>query len=113
MMLALLLALAGSDAPAHPPVRAELCSAHIEAFIAEQAEATGMVAGPSWFIRSWWSERLPEDGTPDALSEEQRTALIAAMPGRKASDPVAFQAELGSCIDEAVAAGAVPGMGPG
>ncbi|MDP1913577.1 hypothetical protein [Brevundimonas sp.] len=113
MILALLIALVGHDAPAPPLVRAELCSAHIEAFIVEQAEATGMVAGPSWFIRSWWSARLPEDGAPEALSDEQRTALIAAMPDRKAADPEAFGAEREACLDEAIDAGAVPGMGPG
>jgi len=95
------------------PERAELCHAHINAFIAEEAEATGRVAGPSWFIRDWWSARLPEPGTPGALTDAQRREREANMPARKTADPDGFRAEQKACITEAIDAGAVPGMGPG
>lgn len=104
---------AAAAAEAAPPSRAELCAAHIEAFIAAEAKASGMVAGPSWFVRSWWMMRLPEDGEPGALSDEERKTLISSLTAREASDPEAFKNERGGCIQEAIDAGAVPGMGPG
>lgn len=104
--------LALLDPDAGPP-REELCVAHVEAFIAEQAEASGMVAGPSWFVRTWWLLRLPEDGQPGALTDDERKALIASLPARNAADPEAFKAEREGCIKQAIDAGAVPGMGPG
>lgn len=108
----LALVLVGQAPPPPEPARAELCSAHIEAFIAETAQATGRVAGPSWFIRDWWAARLPEDGASGALTDEQRAALVAALPARKAAEPEGFQAERAACLQEAIDAGAVPGMGP-
>ena len=105
MIASLLLALVLPDTP---PPRAELCLAHMNAMIAEAQRETGMVAGPSWFIRSWWTARLPEEGTPAALAEEQRQALDASMPGRKAADPDGYRAELQGCVAEAIAGGALP-----
>ena len=93
---------------ASEPARAELCLAHINAMIAEEANATGRVAGPSWFIRDWWSARLPEDGSPDALTAEQRTQLELSMSERKATDPDAYRVELQSCVREAIDGGALP-----
>lgn len=90
------------------PARAELCLAHINAMIAEEAEATGRVAGPSWFVRDWWTARLPEAGAAGALTAEQRTALEASMPARKAADPEAHRAELQACVTEAIDGGALP-----
>lgn len=94
------------------PVRAELCLAHVNAMIAEEAEATGRVAGPSWFVRDWWTARLPGEGAAGALTAEQRAALEASMPARKAADPAGHGAELRACVAEAIDGGAVPGMGP-
>lgn len=107
MIVGLLFALLSPD-PAPPPVRAELCLAHVNAMIAEASRETGRVAGPSWFIRDWWSARLPEDGAPDALTAEQRTALELSMPERRAADPDRRRAELQSCVDEAIDGGALP-----
>ncbi|NJC40282.1 hypothetical protein GGQ87_000540 [Brevundimonas alba] len=95
-------------AAASEPARAELCLAHINTMIAEEANATGRVAGPSWFIRDWWSARLPEEGSAEALSTEQRTQLELSMPERKAADPDAYRAELQSCVREAIDGGALP-----
>ena len=106
MLAGLMFALVLPD-PA-PPARAELCLAHVNEMIAEAARETGMVAGPSWFIRSWWSARLPDDGAPGALTAEQRTALELSMPDRRAADPNGFLAELQSCVDEAIEGGALP-----
>ena len=107
MIVSLLLAALLSDAPA-PPARAELCLAHVNAMIAEAARETGRVAGPSWFIRSWWETRLPEDGASGALTAEQREALEASMQDRRMADPEKHTAELQSCVDEAIEGGALP-----
>jgi hypothetical protein len=104
-VIALALTLLAADPQ---PARAELCLAHINAMIEEASRETGMVAGPSWFIRSWWTERLPKLGEPGALTEEQRTTLVASMPARRAADPDKYRAELQSCVGEAMEAGAVP-----
>ena len=107
MIAGLLFALILTD-PADPPPRAELCLAHVNALIAEASRETGRVAGPSWFIRSWWTARLPEEGAPEALTGEQRAALDASMPGRKAADPDAYRTELQGCAAEAIEGGALP-----
>ncbi len=103
---ALLLSMIVAD-PAPAP-RPELCVAHIDVMIAEAQRETGRVAGPSWFIRSWWAEKLPEAGSAEALSAEQRGQLALSMPERKAADPEAYRAELQSCVDEAIEGGALP-----
>lgn len=90
------------------PARAELCLAHINAMIEEASRETGRVAGPSWFIRDWWTARLPKPSEPGALTEEQRTALVASMPARRTADADKYRAELQSCVAEAMDAGAVP-----
>ena len=102
----MLSALAASPDP--EPPRAELCLAHVETMIAEAQRETGTVAGPSWFVRSWWTARLPEDEAPEAWSAEQRQALAASMPARKTADPEAYWADLRSCVDEAIEGGALP-----
>ena len=107
LLLSLLVA-----SPDPQPSRAELCLAHMNAMIAEAQRETGRVAGPSWFIRDWWTARLPEEGAPGALDAEQRTRLELSLPGRKAADPDKHRGELQSCVNEAIEAGAVPGMGP-
>ena len=90
------------------PPRAELCLAHVEAMIGEAQRETGRVAGPSWFIRDWWTARLPGETDPGAWTEEQRARLALSMPERKAADPEAFRAELQACVDEAIEGGALP-----
>ncbi len=104
---ALLLSVLAANPDPEPP-RAELCLAHVEALIAEAERETGMVAGPSWFVRSWWMARLPEDEAPGAWSEEQRQALAASMLARKTADPEGYRTELQSCVDEAIDGGALP-----
>ena len=106
MIVDLLFALALPD-PA-PPVRAELCLAHVNAMIAQASRETGRVAGPSWFIRDWWSARLPEDGAPGALTAEQRTALELSLAERRTTEADDYQTELQSCADEAIDGGALP-----
>ena len=104
---ALLMSLLAGNPDPQPP-RAELCLAHVNAMIAEASRETGRVAGPSWFIRDWWSAKLREDGTAGAWTAEQRTRLELSMPERKAADPEAYRAELRSCVDEAIEGGALP-----
>lgn len=91
--------------------RAEICLVQIESLIVEASRETGRVAGPSWFIRDWWIARLPEPGEPGALSEDERRQAAADASARKAADPEGFAAERRGCIDEAIDAGAVPGLG--
>lgn len=108
-MIATALVLSTLAASPDPePPRAELCLAHVETMIGEAQRETGMVAGPSWFIRSWWMARLPEEEAPGAWSEEQRQAFAASMPARKTADPEAYRTELQSCVDEAIEGGALP-----
>ena len=108
MIVAGLLLSMFAARPDPEPPRAELCLAHVEAMIGEAQRETGMVAGPSWFVRSWWMARLPEDDAPGAWSEEQRQAFAASMPARKTADPEAYRAELQACVDEAIDGGALP-----
>lgn len=108
MIVATLLLSVFAASPDPEPPRAELCLAHVEAMIAEAERETGMVAGPSWFIRSWWTARLPEDDAPEAWTEEQRAQLALSMPERKAAEPDGYRAELQSCVDEAIEGGALP-----
>lgn len=91
IVAALLLSVLVANPDPEPP-RAELCLAHVEAMIGEAERETGMVAGPSWFIRSWWTARLPEEGAPEAWNGEQRARLALSMPERKAADPDAYGA---------------------
>lgn len=111
-MTVLAVLLVALQAPPSQPVRAELCLAHMNLMIADAVRETGLVAGPSWFIRDWWEARVPEAGTRDALTREQRAALEQTLVERKGRDPERHNAERGSCVDEAIDAGAVPGMGP-
>ena len=107
IVAALLLSVLAANPDAEPP-RAELCLAHVNAMIAEASRETGRVAGPSWFIRSWWTAKLPEEGAPEAWAAEQRTRLELSMPERKAADPDGYRAELQSCVNEAIEGGALP-----
>lgn len=106
-MLTSILILAMAS-PAAEPVRAEVCLAHVNVMISEAARETGRVAGPSWFVRDWWSARLPEDGATDALTVEQRTALEASVDARRQVEPEQYRARLSSCVDEAIEGGALP-----
>ena len=108
MIIAAVLLSALVAGPDPQPPKAELCLAHINEMIAEASRESGRVAGPSWFIRDWWSARLPAEESPEALSAEQRQALEASMPGRRAADPDGYRAELQACVDEAIEGGALP-----
>lgn len=110
-MTPLILLFAATLQPSpNQPMRAEVCLAHINVMIADDMRESGRVAGPSWLIRDWWRERVPEDGQPGALTPEQRAGLEQAIVERKARDLQAHGVELGACVDEAIDAGAVPGM---
>ena len=76
--------------------------------IAEAMQVSGRVAGPSWFIRDWWSARLPDDGAPGALTTEQRTALELSLAERRTTDADKYRTELQSCVAEAIDGGALP-----
>jgi hypothetical protein len=88
--------------------RAELCRAHTMLLIADAYKEGGRVAGPSWFIRDWWSAKLNEA----QLSDERVAEIESTLKRRRTEDPQAFAAERAACIEEAIKAGAVPGMEP-
>lgn len=95
------------DQTAPPDVaeRAGRCHETMEMMILE-AGADGHIAAPTWFIRDWWAERVPEA----ADTHERRTADQQALVRLKAEDPDAFLAERRACVNTALDAGAVPGM---
>lgn len=89
--------------------RAEICRAHVELLIIDASRETGRVAGPSWFVRDWWTAKL----TPKDLTRERITQVEQAVEQRREADAAAFAAERRSCVETAIEAGAVPGMTPG
>ena len=103
-LTAMTLSACASTPAAPEPSRADICLARMEGMIEEAAAATGNVAGPSWFIRDWWEARRAEAGGErgDAWTVVRQTIDVRAM------DEAARAAELQSCVDEAIAAGALP-----
>lgn len=107
-MLAALLLIATADPTLE---QAQNCRAHMEIMIEEAARDGGHVAGPTWFIRDWWERQAGEAGAPD----DDGAALASVKLGLGAmstADPERFDAERQDCVDTAIEAGAVPGMGP-
>ena len=93
--LLLVLAIEGLEPPAS---RAEICHARINAFIADQMNTTGRVAGPSWFIRDWWAGRLTEGLESD---EARQAAVTASLAQRQTSEPELVRNETSDCIEDA------------
>jgi hypothetical protein len=104
-MLATLILSLAFDGLTPPPTRAEVCYAQIEAFIADEMNTTGRVAGPSWFIRDWWAHKLAEGLESDTA---RQAAVAEWLARRQASEPEVVRAEKIGCIEEAIAAGALP-----
>ena len=109
MLAATALQVAGAQAATPYPTdmqRAEICYAHVTILIEDAARETGRVAGPSWFISEWWDARLN-----DAQSTDDREATVkTAVEQRRVRDADGFEAERSGCMQEAIKAGAVPGM---
>lgn len=104
-MIVTAFALAAVLSDPSPPTRAAVCHAHVMLMIEDAMRESGRVAGPSWFVRDWWEERLSEAELEDAAQKALHDSLVA----RKAEAPDAFDAEQKSCVDEAIEAGALPG----
>lgn len=107
-MLAALLFLAGTDPTLE---QAQTCRAHMELFIEDVARESEQIAGPTWFIRDWWTLKAIEAGAPedgDAAIEGRKRDLTAL----RVEHSDRFDAGRHSCVDTAIEAGAVPGMGP-
>ena len=79
---------------------AQTCRAHMELFI-EEVAAGG----------DWWEQKAVEAGAPDDDGEAVRT-IRARLESERAAEPERFRAGRMSCVDTAIDAGAVPGMGP-
>lgn len=106
ILTAPILALTPQETP--EPSKAATCYAYVMLDIGEAMAESGRVAGPSWFVRDYWEERLTEDEL-DAAAQE---AAEEIMKGRKDTDTDAYRTAGDACYDEPIDAGAVPGMGP-
>jgi len=108
MILPILL-LITVDAPTLE--QAQACRAHMELFIEEVAAGGDHVAGPTWFIRDWWDRKAIEAGAPDDDGAAIE-ALKSNLEQFRTEAPENFAAGRQACVDVAIEAGAVPGMGP-
>lgn len=109
MLAATALQVAGAHVETPYPAdmqRAEICHAHVMILIEDAARETGRVAGPSWFIRDWWGARLTDEQSTDDREARVKTAVMQ----RRIRDADGFAEEHTDCIQEAIKAGAVPGM---
>lgn len=79
------------------------CRAHVDMFVGELA-AEGDVSGPSWQVRDWWDIRT------EGSSTERLAAAKAAVAALARADPGTARAFQQACVQEALAAGAVPGL---
>jgi len=107
-MILSLLALAVAD-PALE--QAQACRAHMELLIEDVAREGEHVAGPTWFISSWWERKAIEAGAPED-DAAALAALKANLEQMRTETPENFAAGRQACVDTAIEAGAVPGMGP-
>jgi hypothetical protein len=108
-MISVLLLAALLETP--PLEQAQTCRAHMELMIEEVAAAGDHVAGPTWFINSWWDRQAMAAGAPEddgRVINLIKTGLLLM----RADEPERFDAERQDCVDTAINAGAVPGMGP-
>lgn len=91
--------------------QAQTCRAHIELFIEEVARESEHVAGPTWFIRDWWTLKAIEAGSPED-DDAIIAGLVESLRTLRVETPERFDAGRQDCVDTAIEAGAVPGMGP-
>ncbi len=108
MILPLLL-LMNADGPTLEQART--CQAHMEIMIEDVAREGGHVAGPTWFVRDWWAQKAAEAGASEDDAAELAAAR-AALGAMSVAEPERFRGERQACVDTAIEAGAVPGMGP-
>ena len=108
-MILPMLVLLAADAPSLEEART--CQAHMEIMIQDVAREGGHVAGPTWFIREWWALKAIEAGAPED-DEAELAAAMAGLGAMSVTEPEQFRAERQACVDVAIEAGAVPGMGP-
>ncbi len=87
--------------------QAQTCRAHVELLMEDVAKEGGHIAGPTWFIRSWWDRKGEAAGAPD--DDGQAVALVKAELSRlRTEDGERFQAGRQNCIDTAIEGGALP-----
>ena len=108
MILSILLAL---TVPGPTLEQAQTCRAHMELFIEDVARESEHVAGPTWFIRDWWTLKAIEAGAPDDDGAALK-ALKSNLEQLRAEAPENFAAGRQACVDTAINGGAGPGMGP-
>ena len=83
---------------------AEAVTVNVMLLIIEAAKDGGRVAGPSWFVRDWWIEKL----NPAQLKDQRLAAVQAAVERRRLEDAEFFAAERRTCIQDAIDGGALP-----
>lgn len=108
MILSALLALAASSPTLE---QAQTCRAHMELFIEDVSRDSDHVAGPTWFIRDWWTLKAIEAGSPED-DDAIIAGLVEDLRTLRVETPERFDAGRQDCVDTAIEAGAVPGMGP-
>lgn len=109
MIVAILLSVL--DPAALTPPQIQACRAHMDLFIEDAAREGGPVAGPTWFIRDWWDQQAAAAEAPG--DDEGAIDLIKTdLALMRAEEPERFEAGRQDCVDTAIDAGAVPGMGP-
>lgn len=87
--------------------QAQTCRAHMELFIEDVAKEGGHIAGPTWFINSWWDRKGEAAGAPD--DDGEAVALVkAGLERLRADEPERFRTGRQTCIDTAIAGGALP-----
>lgn len=87
--------------------QAQTCRAHMELFIEDSARDGGHVAGPTWFINSWWDRKGETAGAPD--DDGEAVALVKAdLSKLRTEEPERFQTGRQACIDTAIEGGALP-----
>ena len=87
--------------------QAQTCRAHVELLIEDVAKEGGHVAGPTWFIRSWWDRKGEAAGAPDD-DGEALAAMKAELARLRMEDAERFQAGRQACVDTAIEGGALP-----
>ena len=107
MILSALLALTAAEPTLE---QAQACRAHMELFIEDVARDGEHVAGPTWFIHGWWERKAVEAGAPEDGATLK--ALKSNLEQLRTEAPENFAAGRQACVDTAIEAGAVPGMGP-
>lgn len=86
---------------------AQTCRAHVELLMEDVAKEGGHIAGPTWFIRSWWDRKGEAAGAPE--DDGEAVALVkAGLERLRTAEPERFRTGRQTCINTAIDGGALP-----